>query len=410
MSRIAAAGMPPGLLGQGASQPMRSFRHIAAPLRLFQGSDSLGQLGSELERVNSRRALIFCGSSLGRKGSALDLIRAAMGDRCVGVYTGVHAHSPSPSVEAAARELKRLEADAVVAVGGGSAVVTARAASILIAENADARSLCTSRDETGQLRSPKLLAPKLPQLVIPTTPTTATVKAGSAVLDPVDGKRLALFDPKTRARAVFIHPELIKSPPRELVVSASLNTLAMAVEGLMSRSGDPISDALLMHALRLLALHLPSAALTDDLAARAELMLASVLCGQGTDYTGAGITIPLGHAISARFEIDNGVVNAILMPYALRFNAEAAKPGLQKLATSLGLLRAEREPLVTTVIKALEAIFRELGIPRRLRDVGVSREALSDMAAVSMEDWFVRDNPRPLRGVAELEQVLEEAW
>ena len=389
---------------------MRSFRHLTPPLRLFHGPDSLGMLGRELERVNSRRAVVFCGASLGREGSPLDVVRAALGERCAGVFTNVQAHSPLPEVEAAAQALKRLEADAVVAVGGGSAIVTARAASILVAENGDARSLCTSRDPSGELKSPRLLAAKLPQLVVPTTPTTATVKAGSAVLDPVDGRRLALFDPKTRAQAVFIHPELIATPPRALVVSAGLNTLAMAVEGLMSGSGDPISDALLMHAMRLLASHLPTAARSDELPVRADLMLASVMCGHGTDYTGAGIAIPLGHAISARFHIDNGLTNAIVLPCVLRFNASAASAGLEKLAAALGLTRSNGEPLIAMVVHAIEAIYDELGIPRRLRDVGVTRESLFDLAAVSMEDWFVRDNPRPVRGVSELQQVLEEAW
>ena len=72
-----------------------------------------------------------------------------MGDRCAGVFTGVRAHSPVPSVAAAAEELKRLQADAVIAVGGGSAIVTARAASILAAENRDVRELCTTQDAKG---------------------------------------------------------------------------------------------------------------------------------------------------------------------------------------------------------------------------------------------------------------------
>ena len=389
---------------------MRSFQHITPPLRLFHGPDSLGQIDRELERANSRRALIFCGSSLAREGSPLDLIRSAMGDRCVGVFTGVRAHSPLPSVEAGAQELKRLEADAVVAVGGGSAIVTARAASILVAENGDPRSLCTSQDERGNLKSPKLLAPKLPQLVIPTTPTTATVKAGSAVFDPVARKRLALFDPKTRAHSIFIHPELVKSAPGALVVSASLNTFAMGIEGLISRSGDPISDALLMHALRLLALHLPNQALHNDPHVRGELMLAAVLCGQGTDYTGLGITQVLSHAICARHDMENGVINAIVLPHGLRFNADAARLGLLKVATSLGLLPSEGEALLTMVINAVEAILGQLGVPRRLRDVGVPREALFDIATSAMDDWFLRGNPRPVRGISELQQVLEEAW
>ncbi len=389
---------------------MRSFEHITPPLRLFHGPDSLGQIGRELERVNSRRALIFCGSSLAREGSPLDLVRSEMGERCVGVFTGVRAHSPVPSVEAGAQELKRLEADAVVAVGGGSAIVTARAASILSAENGDVRSLCTSQDERGNLKSPKLLAPKLPQLVIPTTPNTASVKAGSAVFDPVTQKRLALFDPKTRAHSIFIHPELVNSAPAALVVSASLNTFAGVIEGLISRLGDPISDALLMHALRMLALHLPNRTLHDDPHVRGELMMAALLCGQATDYTGSGIIQVLGHAIGGRHHVDNGIINAIVLSHGLRFNADAARHGLLKIATSLGLLPSKDEALLPMVINAVEAILGQLGVPRRLRDVGVPREALFDIATHAMDDWFLLTNPRPVRGISEVQEVLEQAW
>lgn len=376
-----------------------SFQHITPPLRLFSGPESLGQLGRELERLNSRRALIFCGASIARERSPLHLVRSALGDRSAGVFAGVRAHSPLPAVEAAARELQRLEADAVIAVGGGSAIVTARAASILVAEKGDARSLSTFRDASGELKSPKLLAPKLPQLIVPTTPTTATAKAGSAVFDPAAGERLALFDPKTRAQSIFIHPDLVKSAPRGLVVSASLNTLALASEGLMSRAGDPISDALLMHALRLLALHLGGEDLDDPLG-RGEMVLAAVMCGQGTDHTGAGITTVLGHAIGARFHVENGVANAIVLPHALRFNGEAARAGLRKIAAAFG-----SEPYV-----ALGAILDRLEVPRRLRDVGVPREALSGIAASAMGDWFLRGNPRPVHSATELQAVLEDAW
>src|SRR5690606_31613657 len=126
--------------------------------------------------------------------------------------------------------------------GGGSAIVTARAASILAAEGKPASELCTTVDSNGKLHSPKLLAPKLPQIVLPTTPTTATVKAGSAVFDTAAGRRLAMYDPKTRARSVLVDPDLILSVPRGLVSSASVNTLTMAIEGLTSRARDPLAD------------------------------------------------------------------------------------------------------------------------------------------------------------------------
>jgi alcohol dehydrogenase class IV len=389
---------------------MVSFQHITPPLRLFHGPDSLLHLGRELDRLGSKRALIMCGASLARQDRLLGLVRAAMGDRCAGVFAGVRAHSPLPSVQAAAAELRRLEADAVVAIGGGSAIVTARAASILLAESGDVRQLCTTQDANGALKSPKLLAKKLPQLIIPTTSTTAVVKAGSAVFDPADGARLPLFDPKTRAQSVFIHPELIQSSPRQLIASASLNTFAMAIEGLMSRAGDPLADALLMHALRLLARHLPDQERHDDPAVRGELLLAAVLCGQGTDHAGAGMTTVLGHAIGARYELENGILNAIVLPHVLRFNIEAAHAGVAKVAAALGLPDAELEPQVLMTIQAVETLFGKLGVPRRLRDVGVPRDALFGIASSAIGDWFLRGNPRPVRSIAELHQVLEDAW
>lgn len=387
---------------------MQSFRHIVPALRLFSGVDSLKQLGPELERLDSQRAVVVCGASLAREQVLIRSVLSAAGGRCVAVCNGVVAHSPLPAVEAVARELAAQSADAVIALGGGSAVVTARAASILLAEQRDGRSLATARDPaSGRLVSPKLLAPKLPQLVIPTTPTTATVKAGSAMLDPDNGARLALFDPKTRASAVFLHPDFVASAPQSLVLSASLNTTAMTVEALLSRSGDPFSDGLLIHALGLLAEHLPRFAASDDPDARAALMMASLMTGHASDYTGAGIAIPLGHAVSARFHLENGRVNAIVLPHVIRFNALASPQGMARLAQ---VLTPGRPVEIEAVVSATADLIARAGTARRLRELGVDHDALPEIAAVAMDDWFVRDNPRPIQAASELLEVLEAAW
>jgi alcohol dehydrogenase class IV len=333
-----------------------------------------------------------------------------MGKRLAAVYPGARADSPLPQVRAAVLEFRRLDADAIVAVGGGSAITMARAVNIMLAENGDVRDLCTQRDSSGRLHSPKLLSPKLPFIAVPTTPTTATVKAGSAVLDTDQGKRLALYDPKARARAVFIHPALTRTAPRQLVISAALNTLALALEGLMSRTGDPMSDAMLIHAARMLVTHLPSLAREDSDDARAELMMASIMCGHGSDYTGAGMAIPIGHAISTRFEIDMGISDSIMLPHVIRFNAEAAMSGLQKIATALQVTTTGTESLVADVVRTLETLFSSLDMPGRLRDVDVPQESLADLASISFDDWYLQNNPRPITHVGQVQQVLESAW
>ena len=104
---------------------------------------------------------------------------------------------------------------------------------------------------------------------------TTIIKAGSAILDPDTGARLAVYDPKTRATSVFLHPEVINSSPVDLYLSAGVNTLTLAVEGLLSGTGTPISDALLIHSVRLLVDRLPQLLEADGIEARSELMMAS---------------------------------------------------------------------------------------------------------------------------------------
>jgi alcohol dehydrogenase class IV len=236
------------------------------------------------------------------------------------------------------------------------------------------------------------------------------VKAGSAILDGKTGERRALFDPKTRAQSIFIHPDFLRSAPPSLILGSGLNSFAMAIEGLTSLSGDTLADALLMHSVRLMQANLTLSALEGDEAARAELVLAAVLCGQGTDFTGLGLASAIGHAVGSHYHIDNGIVNVIVLPHTLRFNSAYIPLGLSKVATAFGLTQQKEEFLLNNVIKTIESLFARLKIPKRLRDVGVPQDALPTIATHVMSDWFLRGNPRPVSNISEIQQVLEEAW
>ncbi|MDO9090295.1 MAG: iron-containing alcohol dehydrogenase family protein [Burkholderiaceae bacterium] len=390
---------------------IRSFQHTGTELRVFGGDDSLQWLARELERAGARRALIVCGRSMAA-GQGLSMVRDALADRCAGVFQGVQPDSPLPDVQRAAQALSDCQADAVIALGGGSAIVTARAASILLAEGSDAHGLCTRRGADGRIISPRLPAPKLPQFTVATTPTTALAKAGSAILDPASGKRLALFDPKTRARAIFVDPWMACSAPQTMVRGASLNTLTMAIEGLESIKGSALSDAALMHAVRLVADGLP---LLDDAArqaqVRVDLILAAILCGQGTDQTGVGLATAFGHLLGARMDIDNGIVNALMLPHTMRFNAPALDDRQGKVLRALER-HADPAPggVSAAAIAAVSALLSRLQVPARLRDVGASREDFARIAEDALDDWFVQTNPRRIESSADVLGVMQAAW
>ena len=386
------------------------LQHTTAPFRTFCGADALVALPRELDRLGVRRVVVVCGASIRRHPSALERVESAAGDRLAGRFDGVRQHSPLPTVEAARRTLREAGADGVIAVGGGSAIVTARAATVLLAEDRDVRELCTRRGDDGRLVSPKLLAPKLPLWVVPSTPTTAYAKAGSAVQDPDTGERLALFDPKTRAQGIFLDPEVALSATADLARTSALNALAMAVDGLQSDVYDPLAEALLVQSVRVLGEWLPRMlGAPDDAEPRLRLMLAALMAGQGSDHVGGGLTQALSHAAGPRSSTPNGVVEALLLPHTMRYNTPVTGTRLTVVADALaaeprnGGLPHER------AIEAVERFLADVGVPARLRDVGVERSLLPDVVDHALDDWTLARVPRPA-GRMQLAALLESAW
>ena len=382
------------------------LRHVTPAFRTFCGEHALDALPRELGRVGAKRAVVISVAPLLEHPDAMGRLYAALGERLVGEYDGVVEHSPLPAVENARQFIADRGADAVIAVGGGSSVVTARAATILHAEQRDIRQLCTQRSADGKLISPKLAAPKLPVWVVPTTPTTAYAKAGAAVRDPDTGERLALYDPKVRAQGVMLDPTMALTAPERLAWSASLNVFSMAVEGLQSREVDPLADALLCHALRMVVQWLPRLQENpEDASPRLHLMLAALMSGQGSDHTGGGLAQALSHAIGPRSSAPNGVVEALLLPHAIRFNAGVVGHRAATLAAVLGTDSSGSEGVIAE-IERLAAVF---GVPTRLREVGVTNGALAEAADHAMDDWAITAGPRaPDRD--DVLELLTSAW
>jgi alcohol dehydrogenase class IV len=380
---------------------MLHYQYVAPELRVFHGDDSLASLKKELDRNKCSRAVVVCGRTVGQS-SALGLLRDALGPLLAGVTTTARENSPVSAVNETARFIETHNADAIIAVGGGSAAVTSRAAAIAVAEKKPIAELCTRRTADGKFESPRLNAPKLPQFIVPTTPSTAFVKAGTAVHDD-DGQRLALFDPKTRSKAIFVHPAFIATAPASLAQGSALNALANAVEALESPTCDPFSEALLMQALRLIRASLPALA-SDDPDARERLVVAAMLCGRGTEQGGTGLASVLAHAIGHRSHVANGIVNAIVLPHTMRYNAPATGERGLAVIEAMG-----QSPSSQSSANVVEAFLDRIPGPRRLADIGIGRDDLSEIASAAMSDWFITRNPRAVPNAQALVELLDGA-
>ena len=386
-----------------------SFRHFAPASRIFYGEESLAQLPTELSRLGAQRAVVFCGRTLAQATPGLATIQAALGPLYVGVFAGVVEQTPLAAVKAGVDALREMQADAVIALGGGSAVVTARAATVLYGEGGTAQELCTVFTPGRPPVSPKLLKPKLPQFVVPSTPTTAYAKSGAAISLPGAGRRLSLFDPKARSHALFFVPELFGATPDRLVVDASLDAFAQAIQGLESDRREPLADALLLHGVRLIRRALNVVTNPTPESRRGDLMLAAQLIGEGTDYAGAGAASALGHAIGARFGVGNGSVKAVVLPHTVRFNAPITRDRLIDVSVALGLAGDAKPDVPDAISRACRDFSDSLGVPSRLRDLRIPHDALPQIADDVANDWFFTQNPRPMPH-AELMTLLEAAW
>ena len=386
------------------------IQHVTPPFRTFCGSDALAALPRELNRLGVSRAVLFCDPAMLRYADVLGRVESALGERLAGRFDGIREHSPVAAVEDGRRALAQARADAVIVLGGGSAIVTARAATILLAEQRDVRELCTRREADGRLTSPRLVVPKLPQWVVPSTPITAYARAGSAVRDPATGERFALYDPKTRAQGIFLDPAVALTAPVALAKSSALNAFSMAVEGLQADVDDPLAEALLTHALRMLGAWLPRLeSAPDNAEPRLRLMLAALLCGQGSDYVGGGLAQALSHATGPRSSVSNGDVEAMLLPHTMRFNAAVTGARLSRVADALDARpQADGSP-ADRAIAAVKRVLAEVGLPARLRDVGVVDTVLPQVADHAMDDWFLTQVPRRA-GHDDLMDLLQAAW
>lgn len=399
---------------------MQTIRYRSHPLRLHAGRDALANLGAEAARLGARRGFVVCGQSIANKTDLLDRVRAELGDRYAGVYGGVLTSSPLASVEAGVAAARDADADLIVAVGGGSAVVTARAVVILLAESGTAHELCTKYPSDGPPISPRLMAPKIPNIVVATTPTTAMTRAGTAIVDPERQHRLELFDPKTRPTAVIWDADAMMTAPPDLAMSAAASAFSGVATGLAVESVNPIAEGDLRQSIRLLRdnmLRLRSEPADPDV--RMNLAAASFLANRAGDAEsrgaggGFGVVAAVAHTIDTRYPAcSHGAAYAIATAPGLRYNASHTSEGQARLAEALGAADSSLSAPdnAARAADAIASFYESVGMPVRLSNVGIPEGDLPRIAQDAQEEFGIRRNARPVTGPEDLMPLLREIY
>jgi alcohol dehydrogenase class IV len=192
-----------------------------------------------------------------------------------------------------------------------------------------------------------------------------------------------------------------------------MDALSHAVEAITSSQREPLSDALGLHAIRLIAKWLPLAVKAGtDLSARGQMLVAATLAGAAFSNAQVGLVHAIAHTVGARHDVHHGLANAVAMPYVMRFNNTDVAEEQAAIATALGLdvrgMAAEQAGLAAA--DAVVALNLELGLPQTLREAGVPEEDLELCAQAALSDGAIIYNGRPVFEADEVLGVLRKAW
>jgi alcohol dehydrogenase class IV len=365
--------------------------------RVVFGQPAAQAAAEEVTRIGARKVFVVCSKSLSRKTAAIREIAAALGPKYAGLFDECVAHTPWPSVIAAADAVRAAAPDLILTVGGGTPIDTVKILQICLAHGiTQAEALDAQRASTR--RSP------VRQMAIPTTLSGAEFSNLGGGTDPRTRIKHSFMGADIGARAVILDPAITLHTPEWLWLSTGIRGVDHAVEALCSVDAHPYCDGLALHALRLFAEGLPrTKAAPQDLAARLLCQQASWLAASTIARVNYGASHGIGHALGAAADVPHGHTSCIMLAHVMRYNEPATADKQKLIAEALGQPRKSAADAVAMLVAAL-------GQPSTLREAGVKREQLAAVAAASMKNRWVLSNPRPIRSEQDVMRLLEAAW
>ena len=384
---------------------MNEFHYVSYAQEVIFGPGSLLHLVEAIERFGWQRLMLCSGRSMRALGF-LDALAAILGDRLVVVFDRVWPHVQDLQVDDALALAVEKNVDAIIGMGGGSPIGMAKAVASALENNLTGRP-ARAAHPTDQ--------PLIPVIAVPTTYAGSEMTAvyGITHTREVPPRKVTVSDPKNAPKLIIYDPELTLVLSPELTASTGINALAHCIEALYSVTRHPLSTAAAIAGLR----HISHALLQcyahgDDLESRTEMLLGAHLAGLSLASAAMGLHHGLCHVLGGTFNVPHGIANAIILPHAIRFNAEATAADLLPAAEAMGVA-GDGLSAVAMVEAAADRIFDligQLNLPQRLRDAGVEEAGLPTIAQLAFQNRTVQNNPRPVTDPAQIEKLLRDAW
>ncbi|MFN2168582.1 MAG: iron-containing alcohol dehydrogenase family protein [Anaerolineae bacterium] len=370
-----------------------------SPVKLVFGQPVATALPAVLTELQVERVLVLSDAGLAAIG-LVDQLAAQLrtGGWQVAVFTEVQSNPTVRDVEGALALAKEIQAQALVALGGGSVIDVGKATGLLMTHG--------GRYAEYQWGDRPITQPILPLIAVPTTAGTGSEMTKVTVIEDEETHfKRGVLSPHLFAHAAVLDPALTLSLPPHLTAATGVDVVGHAIEAYVGRRANPITDALALEAVRRAWQHLPRATQRgDDLAARQEMMLASTLAGLAFDQSGLGIIHSLAGPVAGRYGLHHGLCIGLLLPHGLAYNLPvlpdapaqgAGETGLDKRTALLQALDMPASLNDKEVIERIQVWLQDLGLPSTLRQLEITDPDLPSMAEEASRMTLLPNNPRP---------------
>lgn len=401
---------------------MRSTWTFHSAGQLIFGRNATQQLGEVANRLGARRILLITDPILVKAGLVESLhVPLSEAGAVVEVFSGGEPEPSTRAADAAIALGREFRPDAVLGLGGGSNMDLAKITAAVVAHGG--KPLDYAGDD-------KIPGPVLPLICLPTTAGTGSEVSAAAVLTDTEQKiKVGVLSNYLRPRVAMIDPLLTVTCPPKVTADSGIDALTHAIEAYTAvdnalfplpfgersvyQGCHPFGDMFAEKAIALIGKFLRRAvAHGNDLDAREGMALAATLAGLAFSNVGVAVVHALEYPVGGATHCSHGAGNGLLLPFVMRFNMPARRHQLAQIAR---LLRADVEGLsepdaAQAAIAAVEQLRKDIGIPLRLRDLGVTEEQLRPFAEKAFGiKRILRVNPRPVT-VEDLEGILRAAF
>ena len=314
------------------------------------------------------------------------------------VYDNIKPNPTIENVTSGVAVCKAAGAEAIVAVGGGSAIDTSKAIATIV-----------TNPEFSDVRSLEGVAPTkhpcLPIIAVSTTSgTAAEVTINYVITDVEKNRKFVCVDPHDIPIVAIVDPDMSASMPTGLCASTGMDALVHAVEGYITKGAWELTDMLHLKAIEIIGRSLRSA-VAGDFAGREAMSLGQYIAGMGFSNVGLGIVHSMAHPLSAVYDIPHGKACAMLLTAVLKFNAPATGEKYREIARVMGVSdvdEMDQETYRQAAIDVIQKLADDVGIPKSLSEAGVKREDIPFLAESAFNDACTPGNPRDVS----LEEII----